>query len=325
MVATWEDPTLVQSDEAVFFLKKSGIARNTYNIFLGAGYTSWMLQSGSGGISSTNEQDWERLGIPPGEREKLSELFQHYRDMTFPEHYNLPRGNMDGGENVRVKVGDDTIWDKIMANFPLCLIIVFLVLPVLVAAGWQVLFGTTTVAAVAAVAAPAVTVADCVDGKTKVLTAGRRQVSISSLKQGDHVLSFDQGKYQVRKVLHVWEHEVPVSKMVRIVFHGADDILATENHSFWVRGKDWCSYHPAQQTTLKTKQLAIGDAVVTANGKVVKVAATERMQPSSVNEQRKVFNLILDGPGTFFVNGMLCHSGLKLVMDDKLHVMSKVV
>mmetsp|Transcript_96683 Transcript_96683/g.207493 ORF Transcript_96683/g.207493 Transcript_96683/m.207493 type:complete len:488 (-) Transcript_96683:468-1931(-) len=149
----------------------------------------------------------------------------------------------------------------------------------------------------------------CVGGDTRVLNAERKEVSISDMMVGEYVLAWSKRKYVVCRILEKCVNMVPGAEVSEIVFGESKQVVATNNHPFWVDGKKWCSVEPqGPAAPMKTQQLSVGDVCRDVNGKAVQVKAVRSLGSGG---KREVFNLVVDGAGSWFANGVLTHSGMQ--------------
>jgi len=148
--------------------------------------------------------------------------------------------------------------------------------------------------------------AHCVDGGTLVTTIDRKVVPIRTLQKGDSVLAFKRGKFVSARIVEVTSQRVCSEHMCRIVFSSSQVVIATRNHAFWVDGKKWCSVMP--EAGSRAKKLELGDWCVDLCGKKVQVQAIEDVAAA---ESHEVFNLLLEGSGSWFANGILTHSSMR--------------
>ena len=92
--------------------------------------------------------------------------------------------------------------------------------------------------------------------------------------------------------------------------HGSGELFvikATAGHPFYVKEHGWAVLDPKQASFVNAEfveKLKIGDRLVLRSGQSASVVNIS--EPSS----GATFNLVIDGPGTFFVNDLLSHSGL---------------
>merc|ERR1712137_1450596 len=93
--------------------------------------------------------------------------------------------------------------------------------------------------------------------------------------------------------------------MGRISVHGHPAVIATRNHQFWVDGKQWSSAQG--DNSARGLQLSVGDNCLNSNGSRVKILSIV----GNGSEETEVYNLLLEGPGTWFANGLLTHSGMR--------------
>jgi len=318
-------------EERTVFARSMRLAPRTLEMFDRHGYTEWNSPNG-GGIVQTLQMGrslWDRIGVPIGDQERLSIGLQRYLNGTFWNHYALPGGSLRHGIPVLVQAqapepnsnrasadeeselqnGDGALQPRQASSGDAAGAIVrtvsilgfgllaFLLAPVAVVAVSAFFSLFASAAPVAAVA-----VGDCVDGETKITTADRQQVPIRSLKPKDLVLSYYKGKFRVVSVCKVTRNIVSSSNLCRLRFKNAKHIVATRNHPFYSCGKKWCAALPEHKFVDK---LTVGQKLVKTTGEEAEVVAIETFG----NGQHEVFNLVVAGHGTFFANGILCHSG----------------
>lgn len=162
--------------------------------------------------------------------------------------------------------------------------------------------------------------AHCVDGNTYVLNGERKRVRICELQPGDSVLSWTKRRFVVSRVHAVTRTWVPADYMCRIAFGDSSTIIATRNHPFWIDSKKWCSMKPADTKRMKAQQLKVGDLGVDITNRRVQVTKIEDVAAVAQSRSYEVFNLLVDGPGSWFANGILSHSGMRLKAIDKENV-----
>lgn len=151
---------------------------------------------------------------------------------------------------------------------------------------------------------------DCLDGETLVTMADRSTKKIKDVKKGDKILSYNKNKLRVRTVVEVEEGS---SNTMRELFLQAVDgkefmIKATGGHPFYTKEKAWAVISPDDahfDASKPVKKLAVGDTLVLRGG-----AGAKLMKIGEVLPLQKTYNLAIDGPGAFFVEGILSHSGL---------------
>ena len=154
---------------------------------------------------------------------------------------------------------------------------------------------------------------DCLHGDTLVTMSERSKKKIQDVKVGDRILSYNKNKLVVKSVLEVKEGS---SKTMRELLLQAPDasqfsIKATAGHPFWTTQKGWAVVSPDEARFDKSKPvkpLIVGDNLVLRGGKKAKLLKIGETMPT-----QRTYNLIIDGPGTFFVEGILSHSGLPSV------------
>ena len=151
---------------------------------------------------------------------------------------------------------------------------------------------------------------DCLDGETLVTMSDRSKKKIKDVKVGDKILSYNKNKLRVKTVTEVKEGS---SNTMRELFLQAPDgkefmIKATGGHPFYTKEKAWAVVSPDDahfDASKPVKKLAVGDTLVLRGGAGAKLVKIGEVLPT-----QKTYNLAIDGPGTFFVEGILSHSGL---------------
>ena len=170
--------------------------------------------------------------------------------------------------------------------------------------------GTVATGTVATALVVMLAVGDCLDGDTVVTMADRSKKKIKDVKIGDKILSYNKGKLRVKTVGSVKEGS---SNTMRQLFlqtpEGKDfTIKATGGHPFYTKDNKWAVISPDDahfDTSKPVKKLEVGDTLVLRGGAGAKLVKIGERLP-----KQKTYNLIIDGPGTFFVEGILSHSGL---------------
>lgn len=150
--------------------------------------------------------------------------------------------------------------------------------------------------------------ADCLDGDAEITDVHGKQKKIRDIKQGDKVLSYNKGKTLVKNVLEVKTGRS--RNMYEVLFAGPTGqfkIRATGGHPFYSKThQGWVVPDPSANKSDKLPQkLEVGCQLVLRSGAVATVRSISKLQGSI-----PTYNLIVDGPGTFFVQQLLSHSGL---------------
>lgn len=152
------------------------------------------------------------------------------------------------------------------------------------------------------------TTGGCFDSSAQVMLANRSQKAIDTLQEGVRILSFNRGIFRVKRVLRIIRGD-RLAAMWRIHFRLPDEscgsLVTTPGHPLWVHGKGWCAM-PGGGCDLEASssyEVKVNDILVHHTGAAVQVTAIEICRSQSAP-----FNLVVDGPGTFFVNGLLVHS-----------------
>jgi len=245
-------------------------------------------------------------GMPLLERERLKDALIRWREGSFRSFYTLPDGNLSEG----LPRFEDVNWTW-WVNIALTLVIIALV----ILRGWQVLAEPRVVemAVKRAVemAVPAAAAVDCVDEDAEVTMYNRPRQVISKVRVGDEVLSFSDGSFLVKKVTSIKVGKS--SEMTRVVYKlpsgKLSDIYVTAGHPLYVNEKGWSVMDPSKVRHRpeggSVHQLMVGDKLVLGDD-----SAADVVSLTKCSANRKTYNLIVDGVGTFFCNGLLMHSGL---------------
>jgi len=349
----WRAVGVDPDDERAFHFKKIDLLPATLLLFSQHGYNCWTSRDG-GGIAETSESDWDAIGVPRGEQQKLKHSLEVYhKDFNaYNQRYCLPPGHFDRGipmaaptvptpfqgasmnkeEGIVVALFLLAIaiqgkfkrvlkvaFNPEMRGFTVKCLAMALVLVFLVGVVFPKISAAISALSVpAALSAPAATVVAastaCVDGDTEVLTADRKKVPIRYLEAGDYVLALRKRKYVCQKILKVTENQVPCAHVYHITFDNGMVVTATRNHTFYVAGKKWCAVQPETAEEMSARRLCRGDKVVNSLGEQVMVT---KIQVVPGDAKMSVFNLLLDGSPTWFANGLLTRSGMKPEFDEK--------
>lgn len=153
----------------------------------------------------------------------------------------------------------------------------------------------TSVSALAVFTGGMTTTMKCFVAGTLVLTAeGLR--NIEDVKIGDSVLSAnpDSGKNDYKKVLDTYVRKT--RRLIHLII-GEEEIVATEEHPFWVVGKGF----------VPTINLVVGDLLLDAYGNTIIIDSIYREE---CNQDKEVFNLNIEDYHTYFVseNCILVHN-----------------
>lgn len=298
------------SEESATNLRAMGLTPETLRIFEDNSYTQWTSRDG-GGIAETTEVQWNALGIGLGDQERLRIGLERYRAGTLSPHYFLPRGDLrfmgtadpiQGAWQERGRTIDDLVSWFFSLGWPylLCIALAVHSFPTIIALGVHSFLGGC---------------GDCLDGDTKITSADRRQIPIRKLQAGDALLSYFNNKFFVVRVLKVTRTIVPACQLCRIDVQGHESIIATRNHLFFCNIKKWCAVTPHSS---HVKALAVWHRVVRVDGGTAPVLAitdTEEGKP------REVFNLLVEGHGAFFANGLLTHNGIPVSRTEETATM----
>jgi hypothetical protein len=170
-------------------------------------------------------------------------------------------------------------------------------------------------AAAAATAFCMSTNGDCFDSSARVLLPNRSHKSIRDIVEGDLILSFNRGVFRVKKVLsRITSAEL--QPMCRICYRLPDgevgSIETTAGHPLWVASKGWRASPNIADADAKIaspiacQAVQIDDVFVHFTGAAARVVSIE-----PYNSTSPACNIVVDGPGTFFVNSVLVHTSLQ--------------
>ena len=260
------------------------------------------------------------LAVPSGIQSILRTGIQQFQARTLGQN-SMPQGDLDATAPVQSKGINWWFWGGVAAT-----------MVVAAAGGAMVVAAQAAAEAAAAAAATAaaedvaavviggagavgwaltlVALGDCLDGETLVTMADRSKKKIKDVKVGDKILSYNKNKLRVKTVTEVKEGS---SNTMRELFLQAPDgkefmIKATGGHPFYTKEKAWAVVSPDDahfDASKPVKKLAVGDTLVLRGGAGAKLVKIGEVLPT-----QKTYNLAIDGPGTFFVEGILSHSGL---------------
>ena len=260
-------------DDLTYHFKQMGLpqAESWARKFYQAGYAD-MGQMADADLPAV----FQELQVKSGIQIRLQEGMQHFRAGTFNQAY-MPLGDLDSTAPRQSRDGPR----------------------------WWLWGGGSVAAALVVVAA-----ADCLHGDTLVTMADRSKKKIQDVKVGDKILSYNKGKLRVKTVLEVTEGS---SKTMRELSLRSPDgtelsIKATGGHPFYTKEMGWGVASPDEGKFDKSrpvKQLSLGDTLVVRGG-----AGAKLLKIGEVLPKQKTYNLIIDGPGTFFAENILSHSGL---------------
>jgi hypothetical protein len=148
----------------------------------------------------------------------------------------------------------------------------------------------------------------CFSSSAQVLLSNRSHKSICDLREGDRILSFNKGVFRIKRVLRCIKSAGTTTMcLLRFCMPGglSGSLVATPGHPIWVHGKGWCAVPGLGRgkEACTPRDVELDDMLVHHTGETVKVNAIEL---DAIKDQP--FNLVVDGPGTFFVSEVLVHS-----------------
>jgi hypothetical protein len=134
--------------------------------------------------------------------------------------------------------------------------------------------------------------------------------SIESVQIGDSVITFnfENQELEMNPVLHV--DALVHHELVKVVFSNGKEIISTEDHPYFVKGKGWCSFNPQQTQknyNIQTRQLEASDFCLTIKKNKLKKVKILQIEP--LEKSLKTYNLTRIGnSNNYFVNGILVNN-----------------
>jgi hypothetical protein len=175
--------------------------------------------------------------------------------------------------------------------------------------------GGLTSGSAAALALCMSTRGDCFDSGARVLLPNRTYKCITDIVEGDLILSFNRGVFRVKRVLSRTSSQ-DLQPMCRISYRlpngEVGSIETTFGHPLWVAGKGWRvapDLNGSGDTIANASSdqaVQIDDIFVHFTGAAARVVS---MEPYSSSQP--ACNIVVDGPGTFFVNSILVHTSMQ--------------
>lgn len=151
---------------------------------------------------------------------------------------------------------------------------------------------------------------NCFAKGTLVLMGDGSNKNIESVQIGDTVLTYNfiEKKLEKNPVVKV---DAPIhNQLIKVVFSNGEEIISTEDHPYYVKGKGLCSFNPQQTLKnygIKTKQLVVSNYCLTfKSNRLKKVKVTQIV---SFEESIKTYNLTkIANSNNYFVNGILVNN-----------------
>ncbi|MBN2820299.1 MAG: hypothetical protein JXP36_15085 [Bacteroidales bacterium] len=161
--------------------------------------------------------------------------------------------------------------------------------------------------------------AQCFAAGTQVLMGDGSFKKIELVQIGDTVFTYNSSekKFEKNPVVKV---AAPVHhKLVKVRFSNGEQITSTEDHPYYVKGKGWCSFNPAQTLEnygMKTKQLIAKDVCFTYEQNKLKKVKVLQIIP--FEDAIKTYNLTeIVNSNNYFVNGILVNNeSLDIPLND---------
>lgn len=262
----------------------------------------------------------QELSIPSGVVSILRTGIEHWKAGTFDHAYPMPLGDLDGQAPQPVPTfWENHKWKIIVGGSIAGVALGGLGMLALRGAGAIALAGGEAAGAgaggvaggVAAAAGTMAMTVDCLDATAEIEMSDRTRKKIKHLKAGDKILTYNKGKTLVKAVLEVKQSKS--SDVYTLTLKKADGhtftIKATGGHPFFTKDCGWCVIDPkkvAFAPGAKVEPLKQGAKLVTRKDGLVEIVDIVAPSSSAI----ATYNLVVDGPSTFFVHGILSHSGL---------------
>lgn len=150
----------------------------------------------------------------------------------------------------------------------------------------------------------------CFAKGTKVMMGNRTLKNIEDIDVGDAVLTynFSTRKFEINPVL---EKICAVDiKLIKVIFSNNKEVISTEDHPYYVKGKGWCSFNPDltfQKYGFKTEKMEISDFCFTPSKRMLR--KVKLVQILQINKMFTTYNLSkIENSNCYFVNGILVNN-----------------
>ena len=147
----------------------------------------------------------------------------------------------------------------------------------------------------------------CFTEGTNISLKNSKTKPIEMVKQGDTILSANSKTLKIENDIVKQIVAVNHQNLIEIVFDDGTRNVNTADHPYYISGKGWCSYKPAEtikKYNLEAKQLLIGDSVFKLQKNKL-----SKLNIKSISEKPgnyKTYNIIgLGANKTYFANGIL--------------------
>jgi len=145
----------------------------------------------------------------------------------------------------------------------------------------------------------------CFAEGTKILMANKTEKNIESISAGDSILAFEKNKNQLISVTVSKLITVRHQNLVKLKF---DDrfIVVTNDHPFYVKGKEWSSINPLKSNTnylqdKEIRKLIIGDLVfIPTENRYLRLNSIEQL-----NGSQTTYTIDTHTGDSFIANGLL--------------------
>jgi hypothetical protein len=145
---------------------------------------------------------------------------------------------------------------------------------------------------------------------TKVLMGNRTYKNIEDVQIGDTVLTynFTNSMLEINPVLE--KINALHHSLIKIVLSNNEEIISTEDHPYYVRGKGWCSFNPEltfQNCGFRTVKMEVFDFCFTIRKRRLK--KVKIVQICRIEKPIMTFNLSkIANSNNYFVNGILVNN-----------------
>ncbi|MBN1415180.1 MAG: hypothetical protein JW973_08785 [Bacteroidales bacterium] len=164
---------------------------------------------------------------------------------------------------------------------------------------------------------------NCFVEGTKVLMGEGIYKNIESIKIGDTVLTYNFGEKKIEKNT-VLKIDAPIhNKLVKIVFSNGVEVISTEDHPYYVKGKGWSSLNPEltfQNYGIEVEKIEISDLCLTTKGNKLKKVKVVNIV--TIEKSIKTYNLTrISNSNNYFANGILVNNeSAKMPLNDKMQM-----
>jgi len=150
----------------------------------------------------------------------------------------------------------------------------------------------------------------CFAEGTKVLMGDRTTKKIEDVLIGDSVLTFNFTNKKLESNIVIYKINAVDINLIKVIFSNNEEVISTENHPYYVKGKGWCSFNPEmtyQSFGFKVGKIEISDICLTPTKK--RLRNVKIIQINKVDRTVKTYNLSkIANSNNYFVNGILVNN-----------------